>query len=149
MKSLFNPTVNKEMIERIQKLNANTKPAWGKMTVAQMVMHSQKPFQVAYKELQLKRGIIGILFGGIAKKKLTGPEPFGKNLPTDKNFKITVHPEFEREKNNLISCVQRFSKNGPSGIAKEPHPFFGKLTTEEWDALMYKHLDHHLRQFGA
>ena len=148
MKSLFDSANNKEMIDRIQKLNINTKPEWGKMTVAQMVTHAQAPLKVALEELQLKRGLIGVLFGGIAKKKLTSPEPFGKNLPTDKNFKITGQPDFEKEKNKLIDYVQRFAKTGPAGITKNPHPFFGKLTSEEWDTLMYKHLDHHLRQFG-
>jgi len=30
-----------------------------------------------------------------------------------------------------------------------PRCFFGKLSGKEWGELMYKHIDHHLRQFGA
>jgi hypothetical protein len=104
---------------------------------------------VAFEELKLKRGIIGILFGSMARKKLTGPEPFGKNLPTDKHFIITGQPDFEKERANLINYVQRFTKTGPAGITREAHPFFGKMTSQEWDALMFKHIDHHLRQFGV
>jgi hypothetical protein len=26
---------------------------------------------------------------------------------------------------------------------------FGKLTASEWNIMMYKHLDHHLTQFGV
>ena len=148
MKSLFNPTVNKEMIDRILKMNPEKKPIWGKMSAAQMIAHSQAPFKVAFEELKLKRGILGILFGGIAKKKILGPEPFGKNLPTDNNFKIIGQPDFEKEKNKLVDYVQRFAKTGSDGITNEAHPFFGKLKLEEWDTLLYKHLDHHLRQFG-
>jgi len=148
MKSLFDPSVNKEMINRIQKLDAQKSPVWGKMTVAQMVTHAQKPFKVAFEELRLKRGLPGILFGGIARRQITKPKPFQKNLPTDKNFVIKNHPDFEAEKDNLIHYVEKFSKVGPKGITQKPHPFFGKMTTSEWDALMYKHLDHHLRQFG-
>lgn len=149
MKSLFNPTVNKEMIDRILKLNAENKPFWGKMSAAQMIAHSQAPFKVAFEELKLKRGMIGILFGGIAKKRMLGPDPFGKNLPTDKSFKINGQPDFDKEKNKLIEYVLRFAKAGHDGITKEAHPFFGKMKPEEWDTLMYKHLDHHLRQFGG
>ena len=148
MNSLYDPAYNKEMIERIRKVNSNAKSGWGKMSVAQMVVHAQKPFQVAFEELKLKRGLIGMLFGGMAKKKLVGPDPFGKNLPTAKDFKITGQPDFEKEKMNLINYVEQFSKKGPTGITLEPHPFFGKMTAGEWDTLMMKHLDHHLRQFG-
>ncbi len=35
------------------------------------------------------------------------------------------------------------------GLSKDPHPFFGNLNSEEWDTLNWKHLDHHLRQFGV
>jgi hypothetical protein len=149
MKSLFIPVNNSEIIERINRLSSNTKPEWGKMTVAQMVTHAQKPFLVAFDELKLKRGLIGVLFGGIAKKKLISPEPFGRNLPTDPNFKISGSPEFEKEKSKLMDYVKLFSQKGPAGLTKDPHPFFGKLSPDEWDTLMYKHLDHHLRQFGV
>ena len=149
MKSLFNPEYNREIIDRLQKLNSKSAPVWGKMTAAQMVTHAQAPFKVALEELQLKRGLLGILFGGIAKKKLLSPEPFGKNLPTDKNFIVKRHPDFEIEKNKLVGYIQRFSKSGPGGITTKAHPFFGKLTPEEWDTLVSKHMDHHLRQFGA
>jgi Protein of unknown function (DUF1569) len=43
----------------------------------------------------------------------------------------------------------RFAKGGAEGCTKHPHNFFGKLTPLEWATGMYKHLDHHLRQFGA
>ncbi|MGH9801334.1 MAG: DUF1569 domain-containing protein, partial [Blastocatellia bacterium] len=29
------------------------------------------------------------------------------------------------------------------------HPAFGKLSTKDWGALTYKHMDHHFRQFGV
>ena len=149
MKSLFDPTDNQLMIDRINKLTADTKPLWGKMNVSQMLAHSQVPLKVAYGKVTLKRGLMGKLFGGIAKKKLTGEKDFDKNLPTDKNFIINDTPDFEEAKTNLVNLVREFTNAGPSGLTKEPHPFFGKLTPQEWDILMWKHLDHHLRQFGV
>jgi hypothetical protein len=70
-------------------------------------------------------------------------------LPTDKNFIIADQRDFEEEKRKLISLVQRFGATGPAGITEKQHPFFGMLTTDEWDKLMGKHLDHHLSQFGT
>ncbi len=119
------------------------------MEVAQMLAHAQRPLMSAYGELKSKRGLMGILFGKMAKKKLAGDQPFQKNMPTDKSFLVTDQKNFEEEREKLILSVQRFIQVGPEGIAKEPHPFFGPMTPEEWDRLMWNHLDHHLRQFGV
>ena len=54
-----------------------------------------------------------------------------------------------KEKKILLSYIDRFLAIGPEVIANKKHPFFGELTFEEWDKLQWKHLDHHLRQFGA
>lgn len=150
MKSLFNTSDNQEIISRISRLTANSKTEWGKMAVGQMLTHAQRPLRVALDELKLKRTFVGFLFGNIAKRKLArGEEPFSKNLPTDKNFIVTDQRNPDEEKKNLVALVQKFAQVGPGGLSKEPHPFFGYMTTQEWDTLMWKHLDHHLRQFGV
>jgi hypothetical protein len=149
MKSLFNKSDNQEMIDRISSLTPETKGEWGKMNISQMLTHTQVPLKVAFGELQLKRTFAGFLFGRIAKKKLSSDKQWGKNLPTDKNFIVADKRNFEEERERLILLVRRFTQSGPAGISKETHPFFGKLTVEEWDKLMWNHLDHHLRQFGA
>ena len=150
MKSLFNESTNLEIIERINKLNASCQGQWGKMSVNQMLAHCRKPLEAAHSELQLKRNLIGILFGPIAKKQLiTQNKPFKKDLPTDKKFIVDNPSEFEQEKKALIERIQLFKQKGPEGITKEPHSFFGPLTPNEWDLLQCKHLDHHLSQFGV
>jgi hypothetical protein len=149
MKSLFNTPDNDELIERISLLHGNSTALWGKMSVSQMVTHAQQPLKVALGELKLKRGLIGFLFGRIAKKKLLAEGPFSKNLPTDKNFLVHTSPEFEKERNELTRLVKRFAQAGPQGLSREKHPFFGRLSETEWDVLQWKHLDHHLRQFGV
>ena len=150
MKSIFNSSDNMEIVNRIGRLTSSSKPEWGKMSVDQMLGHAQRPLLVALGELRLKRSLVGFLFGGMAKKKLAqGEEPFSRNLPTNKNFIVTDHPNIDEGKKTLVALVRKFAQVGPGGITKEPHPFFGKMTTQEWDTLMCKHLDHHLRQFGV
>ena len=149
MKSLFTLEGSNEIVERINKLSAATPSQWGKMNVTQMLAHCQQPLHVAFGELRIKRGLIGILFSGYLKKKFSGDEPFKKNLPTARNFIVANPGEFEMEKLKLISLVKRFSSAGPTSLSKNLHPFFGKLTADEWDRLSWKHLDHHLQQFGA
>lgn len=149
MTSLFDLETNRELSERLLKLKPDAQALWGKMTVSQMLKHAQGPFKVAFEEITFNRGLVGILFGGIARKKLSGPEPFSKNLPTAKVFIVKDNPDFEIEKAKLLNYIKQFSIRGPAGITLKPHPFFGAMNSTEWDMLMYKHLDHHLRQFGA
>ncbi len=137
------------LVERIEKLTPATRALWGKMTVGQMLAHSQKPLLVALGKHHIKRGLMAMAFGKIVKKKLSSPEPFKHNLPTDKSFIIKGNINFEEEKEKLKECLIAFSELGQSGKLPPSHPFFGKLSTNEWDVLQYKHLDHHLRQFGA
>ena len=149
MKSFFNVADNKELVNRINKLTPENKAQWGKMNVSQMLAHAQVPLKAAIGESKLKRGLMGFLFGKIAKKQLMKAEDFKRNLPTDPNFLVKDERNFEEEKARLIALIKRVEKAGASSLAVNPHPFFGKMTETEWDTLQYKHLDHHLRQFGA
>ena len=90
---------------------------------------------------------MAFLFGRIAKKQLVKDEPFKRNLPTAPGFVIKGDQNFNEEKTELVNLVQRFGKSNAEEIAERSHPFFGKLTAEEWNTLQYKHLDHHLTQF--
>jgi hypothetical protein len=150
MESLFNRNDNQKIIDRINSLSNSSPSQWGKMSVSQMLAHCQAPLNVAFGEHKLKRGLISILFGKMIKNKLMKDDkPFDRNLPTDKSFIVVDQREFEKEKNKLSELVKRFAVKGAEGLTKDPHPFFGKLTPHEWDVLQWKHLDHHLRQFGA
>ena len=149
MPSLFNKTDNEAVIARIENLTSDSIPIWGKLNVAQMLKHTEIGIKIAFGEVKLKRNLLGILFGKMAKKKLMAEEPFGKNLPTDKTFMKFDDPQFEEAKSSLINSIRQFADKGETVITKETHPFFGELTTAEWDKLNWKHLDHHLRQFGV
>ncbi len=149
MKSLFNKSENEEILVRINSLTPASKGGWGKMNVSQMLAHTQAPIKVAFGELTLHRSLAGLLFGKIAKKKLSSNRQWAKSLPTDKNFLVSDQRNFDEERGKLMALVRRFAESGPGGISQQTHPFFGKLTVDEWDRLMWNHLDHHLRQFGV
>jgi hypothetical protein len=150
MLSIFNPANNEAFIQRIEGLAPTATAQWGKMNIAQMLAHAQQPLRVATGELQLKQGFMGKLFGASARKKLTRDDaPFKRGMPTDPNFVIRDQRDFEVEQEQLIRLVRQFVNTGPYILTTQPHPFFGPLQVPEWDALLSKHLDHHLRQFGA
>lgn len=149
MKTLLDAADSNEVLQRIHRLRPDSRALWGKMTVAQMLAHTQVPLRVASGELVLRRGLIGLLFGRLARRMLVGPKPFGRDMPTAPEFRVQDERDFAIEKANLIALLQRFQSRGAAGITKKPHPFFGPLSVEQWEALQWKHVDHHLRQFGV
>jgi|SRR5215831_5916985 len=149
MNSLFETSASTEILDRLEKLQPETKPLWGKMNVSQMLAHCTVPLEAALGDKQFKRTFFGVLFGKMGKKQVLKDEPFKKNLPTDPNFIIKDTPDFRIKKSQLESLIKRFSSSDPEAVSARSHPFFGKMNADEWGWLQYKHLDHHLRQFGA
>jgi hypothetical protein len=150
MKSLFNKEHSQEFISRINSLNNQTQPQWGKMNVAQMLTHCQMPIKTATGALVPKiNPIIKFLFGKGAKKQLINDHEFKKNLPTFTEAKIVDQRIFEEERTRLVKIIEEFQQKGPAGLTRQAHPFFGEMSISDWDTLQVKHLDHHLRQFGV
>lgn len=146
VKNLFDPAVKQDIIVRITKLTPQSQRQWGKMDVAQMLAHCQMPLGVAVGKHKLKGGFFLRLIGPMFKSQLYNDKPFTQNLPTDKSFKIADTRDFEKEKQNLILMINDFSA---TTMSDEPHPFFGRLTRDQWSRGTWKHIDHHLQQFGV
>jgi hypothetical protein len=146
MKSILNAEHKQEIISRINSLTAATQPLWGKMNVAQLMRHLAIPLELAMTNPKPKRGLMGKIFGGMAKKNFLGPEPFKKNGYTPPEFKVESAEDFEKRKNELLPLVNKFSEKE---ITDKTHPFFGHMEHNEWGESQWKHFDHHLRQFGV
>jgi len=149
MLNLFDITTYAEIIERVNKLTPDVPSKWGKMNVAQMLSHCNKAFIIPLSEKQIPRMFIGRLLGPLIKSKLYNDSPWKQNLPTAPMLITREQCDFNKEKQELINLINRFYAAGPMGISKFPHPMFGKFTGEQWGKSMYKHLDHHLLQFGV
>ena len=149
MRSIARPQDLDALIGRLRALEPTAQRQWGTMSLPQALAHCQMPLRVAVGELLLKRSLLGLLFGRWAKRKLLALAPWKPGMPTAPEFKVSDQRDFAHEKRALLDLVQRFGERGPTGLTAHPHPFFGRLTTDEWQALQWRHLDHHLRQFGA
>lgn len=146
--SLFDAAGRRAMEERIRAVGDGSPRGWGRMQPAAMFAHCSVGLQVALGDVRLKRALLGLLFGRIAKRTALGTRPLPRNLPTGPEFKVARPRPLEDERAALLALVARFGA-GPGAVADGPHPFFGAMTAAEWDRLQWRHLDHHLRQFGA
>jgi len=150
MTNLYEPATAARVKERITALRHDSQRQWGKMTPAQALAHFSESMLWAVGDVHPARMFVGRILGGLVKSKvLAEHEPMRKNSPTAKSLIIADDRDLPTEQKRLCELIDRFAAAGPSGCTTHPHSFFGPLKPDEWAILMYKHLDHHLRQFGA
>ena len=150
MKTLFETACAEEIKQRLADLKPDSQRLWGKMDVAQALAHCTAAFDFATGTRVAPRVWLGRLVGPIAKwSVILQQKPFPRNSMTPKAIMVADPRNFEVERERLYETIDSFASTGPSGCSLHPHFFFGKLKPEEWSSLMYQHLDHHLRQFGA
>ncbi len=149
MKSLYEPNALLEITNRLNNLKPDSERLWGTMNPAQMMAHCTSALLVATGQKHPPRMFIGRILGRLLKGVFSSEEPFKKNTPTDKSFIFDDERDFKTEMENLIKSIKRFHEGGEARCTTHPHSFFGKLSAKEWGTGMYKHLDHHLRQFGV
>ena len=150
MKVLYDPERAAEVQDRLQRLRADSPRQWGKMSASQMLAHCAIGLEAALGDIRPSRLFIGRVLGGLVKSRELGTDaPFRRNSPTAPFLVIVDEREFESERSRLRTLIDRFAVGGRVGCTTHPHTFFGRLTPDEWGVLMYKHLDHHFRQFGA
>jgi len=149
MKNLFDRESVSEILDRINNLQPASAAHWGKMNVAQMLAHCSAAMDMASGQLNIPRVFLGRILSPFVKSIYTNEKPFSKNSPTAKELLSANPAEFSREQQLLCAKVQEFFAGGEARCTRHPHPFFGPLTPTEWSRGCYKHLDHHLRQFGV
>lgn len=148
MKSIFDKKTRDEVINRINSLTANSKPLWGKMTVAQMVRHCSLCEEYYYGNIKVSRSFLGRIFGKVAINGILKDEnsTFKRNAPTSPSFKVTEDiNDLEAEKGKWKVLIERYSTFGNENFT---HWFFGTMTKPQLGQFIYKHCDHHLKQFG-
>ncbi len=147
MKSLLTEDGYQEIKQRIGQLTEQSARQWGKMEIGQMLWHCQYPLKLAIenrKNTSKGNWFIKTFF----KKSLYNDKPFRKNLPTAPQLKTKESKDFTSELKVINTLVDDFYalKDRETWY---PHQTFGALTKAQWGQMEYKHLDHHLRQFGV
>ena len=146
MKSIFDQSTREELKTRILSLQENNPAQWGKMNIFQMMRHCTKWDEMALGKKTYNQSLIGKLFGKMALKDMMKDEPMKKNLPTVPSFKVKEYINMAEEKMKWIKLIDEYEHSSDNVFV---HPFFGMMTREQTGYLVYKHVDHHLRQFNA
>ncbi|MCC6571767.1 MAG: DUF1569 domain-containing protein [Chitinophagales bacterium] len=148
--NVYDAAVAQQLIDRIHQLTPQTQPKWGKMDVARMLAHCNVTYEYVFDERNDQHNfLVKWLLRTFLKSTVTGEKPYKKNIGTAPSFIIADSKNFEQEKARLLEYIQRVVKQGAAYFEGKESSSFGAMTAAEWNNLMYKHIDHHLTQFGV
>ncbi|MEK7854797.1 MAG: DUF1569 domain-containing protein [Acidobacteriota bacterium] len=148
MKTVFDAATRNELTERLGRLSPDSERQWGKMSVAQAMEHMARALEMGMGKKPMKQILPGKLFSWFFRKEFLGEAPFKKNRPTGPDFIVKEEPDFDATRIRVTQLIKEFHNLGESGTDGNIHGFFGSLTGKQWGETQYKHVDHHLRQFG-
>ena len=145
MHTIWDEGTRKDILVRFGRLTPQHKPQWGKMNPAQMMSHCTAPLCAAMGETQVAGKKTIFRFPAI-RYLIIYKMPWPKSTPTAPEFIRDGPVDFESSHRALVETLERFSANHGKGL--QPHPAFGALSQKDWGCLTWRHLDHHLTQFG-
>lgn len=150
MKNIFTKEISAEITGRIDKLSADSKPVWGKMNVAQMLAHCNVTYELVYDNKHPQPNAFKrFLLKSFVKKLVVSEKPYAKNGRTAPEFLIKGDRDFNTEKSRLTDYIKKTQELGETHFDGKSSHSFGSLSKAEWNNMFYKHLDHHLNQFGV
>ncbi|MDI9858304.1 DUF1569 domain-containing protein [Flectobacillus roseus] len=148
--NIFTSEVSQEIIQRINLLQKDSQPLWGQMSVAQMLAHCCVTYELVYEDKHPKPNfLLKFFLKSFVKNFVVNEVPYKQSLKTAPAFIITEQKDFEYEKNRLINYISQTQQLGEGYFDQKESHSFGKLSKTEWNNMFYKHLDHHLKQFGV
>lgn len=144
--TLLNDDDRSLLLERLRRVRPDTKPAWGSLNAPRMLCHVADQMRVALGEIDSKpvhnfasRTFLKFLVIN------TGFQPPRGKVKTAPEMLTSQPASWEAD---LLACVE-LAERVALGGARADHPMFGPLSPEEWGKLCWKHLNHHLVQFGV
>ncbi len=151
MENIFDATTVQQYIGRINQLRPDSQRKWGKMSVDQMLAHCNVSYVMIYEPEKLKKpcGLAKWILKTFVKKKVVNDIPYKENIPTAPQFIVQGDKDFDLEKKRLIGFLQKTQDLGTTAFDGKESFSFGKLTAQEWNNMLAKHLNHHLKQFGV
>ena len=150
MTSIFDSEVERGIRARADLLIRESRPLWGRMQPGQMLCHLVDACRVPLGETLASHRWTPFRFFGVRLLFVhLLPWPKGK-VRTMREFQQTQPGELDLDRRNWNAALSRFVARGREAHPRwSPHPAFGPLPNWEWGHLMYRHTDHHFRQFGV
>ncbi len=151
LQNTFSKEVSDQVIARIQKLTPSSPHLRGTMSVDQMLAHCCVTYEYIYEPTKYPKPnfFMGLILKRFVKDVVVSETPYKHDGQTAPDFIIKGNRDFEVEKARLIWYITKTQELGEAHFDWLESHSFGILTKEEWNNSFYKHLNHHLQQFGV
>jgi hypothetical protein len=148
--NIFEKQIANEVVNRINNLSASAQAKWGKMNAPQMLAHCNVTYEMVYETKHPKpNAFIKFILKKLVKNKVVTTLPYQQNGKTAPQFVIKDSKNFDAEKKRLVEYITKTQQLGENHFENKESHSFGNLSKNEWNNLFYKHLNHHLSQFGV
>ena len=148
--NIFTKEVVDDLTNRLNAISKDSQPQWGKMNAAQMMAHCSVAYEFVFTDKHKRPNPIArFMIKMFAKNAVVGPKPYPRNSRTAPMFIISEEKNLEVEREQLIAYMNQCLELGPEHFDGKENFSFGNLSLNEWNNMFYKHLDHHLQQFGV
>ncbi len=146
MPSLYDSSRRHEVLTRLATLPPDRRPQWGRFTAPQMVAHLHEAYRMYAGDLRIP--LRPVPLRPLVRRLLIHHLPFPKGAPTAPELLARIPSTWDRDVAELSAAIERV-RTPAEGSTLPQHPIFGAMTADDWGVLLYKHTDHHLRQFGV
>jgi hypothetical protein len=146
MRRLHDSPTRAALRSRLEALQPSATRQWGKMTVDQMLRHISIAIGATLGQgnfTPMKMPMPGPIFRFIALNL-----PWPKGAPTHPDYCVGDRYDFNAEKAHCLTLIDEFARK-PMDSSWPESPIFGRVTGAFNSGLQAKHVDHHLKQFGA
>jgi hypothetical protein len=147
MKSIWQKAARQELHDRLGNLAWDHPAAWGKFTAPKMVCHLADSLKMAMGDLKVAPKRLPIRYTPL-KQFIIFVAPFPKGATTAPELLVRAPREWTNDIEDVRALLARAASARLTDTWPE-HPAFGKLSKRAWGVLIFRHMDHHLKQFGA
>lgn len=147
MKSMWQESARQELQDRLANLTPERRAQWGQFTAPRMVAHITQSLKSSLGELAVQPKHTPLRYAPL-KQLVIYWLPFPKNVPTVPELLARQPGDWSSDVAEVRALMDRFVTRNPKD-AWPSHAAFGKMTGKQWGVLMYRHTDHHFRQFGV
>jgi hypothetical protein len=146
MATIFDAATRQALASRVRSITPQSQRRWGSMDSARALAHLADSLRMALGDLKVPAKNTPLRFTPL-KQLIIYVAPFPKGAPTAPELITRAATDFRSEIDAIVTMLDRCA-DANQALAPE-HPAFGRLSRRDWGVLVYRHTDHHLRQFGA
>lgn len=152
MSNVFDPAVADRLRSRLERLRPDSARKWGRMTPHQAIVHLIDAFRISFGEQEVTVPPLGPLKYVVRFAAFTLPIPMPKGVKTApeldqvKGTGGSAPGDFDEDRAELVRLLERYIAS--DGDLPE-HPVWGRMSKGMAGRYAWRHMDHHLRQFGV